>query len=50
MKSLKHCCENCDTEFRITYNEEYAEDKPTFCPFCAEMIIDQDEDDIDVDL
>ena len=50
MKSLKHYCDNCESEYKITYNEDTVADKPTFCPICAEMILDQDEEDDDVDL
>jgi hypothetical protein len=43
MASLKHTCDNCESEFTIRYDEEQAADEPHYCPFCAEMIVDVDE-------
>jgi len=43
MASLKHTCDNCESEFTIRYDEEQAADAPHYCPFCAEMIVDVDE-------
>ena len=45
MANLHHTCDNCSSEFTIKYDEDQTEDKPSFCPFCAEMIIDVDEYD-----
>ena len=49
MASVKHSCDNCDSEFTIKYDEDEVEDNPSFCPFCGEMLIDfervEDEDE-----
>jgi len=36
---LKHHCDNCDSKYKIIYDEDDCEDSPTYCPFCAEYII-----------
>lgn len=48
MKTLKHTCENCDSSYKITWDENQTEDDPKFCPVCAEYILD-DTEDIDCD-
>jgi hypothetical protein len=50
MTTLKHHCANCDTKFRINYDNEEAESDPTWCPFCAEYIITDTEEDLDDDM
>ena len=50
MTTLKHTCDNCDTAFRIAYDEELAADEPKFCPFCAELMCDNIEDQDELDL
>jgi hypothetical protein len=50
MTVLKHHCANCDTKFRINYDNEEAESDPTWCPFCAEYIITDTEEDLDDDM
>lgn len=40
MKSLKHKCEECDSEFTIQYDEMICEDAPAFCPFCSEFLLE----------
>jgi DNA replicative helicase MCM subunit Mcm2 (Cdc46/Mcm family) len=47
MALLKHTCDNCDSVFTIKYDEENTESDPSFCPFCAEMIVDVDKIDED---
>jgi DNA replicative helicase MCM subunit Mcm2 (Cdc46/Mcm family) len=47
MASVKHICDNCDSEFVIKYDEEQTDSDPGFCPFCAEMIVDVDNLDED---
>jgi hypothetical protein len=36
---LKHHCDNCDSKYKIIYDEDDCEDSPTYCPFCAEYLI-----------
>ena len=50
MTALKHHCTNCDTKFRINYDNEEAESDPVYCPFCAEYIISDTEEDLDDDM
>ncbi len=50
MTKLKHECESCDSKFSISYDELNTESDPTFCPFCAEYLMlnneyDGDEED-----
>ena len=49
MASVKHSCDNCGSNFTIRFDEDQVEDNPSFCPFCAEMIVDIDELDEDED-
>lgn len=45
---LKHKCQECDSQFKIIYDEEKCDDDPHLCPFCGEYII-EDTDDADRD-
>lgn len=45
---IKHKCQECDSDYKIIYNEEEAEDQPHLCPFCGAYII-EDTDDNDRD-
>lgn len=50
MKTLKHTCDNCDSTYKITWDQDKVEDDPRFCPVCSEYILDEEsEDDDDVD-
>lgn len=46
-------CDACDTEFSIKLqnatNSEYEEERPTveFCPFCGEVILEDEESELD---
>jgi DNA replicative helicase MCM subunit Mcm2 (Cdc46/Mcm family) len=40
MEAMHHTCDNCDSEFTVKYDEELVDDKPQFCPFCSELLID----------
>jgi len=43
MKTLDHTCHNCQSEFAINYIETVCESDPTFCPFCGEyLVLDED--------
>jgi hypothetical protein len=43
---LKHICDECDSKFKIIYDEIDCESDPQFCPFCAEyIIVDENEQD-----
>lgn len=42
MAKLKHKCEQCDSEFVISYSEEVCETDPIHCPFCASYLLDVD--------
>ena len=48
MATLSHTCSECDSEFKIKYDEEAVEDRPTYCPFCGSYII-EDEEEIEDD-
>jgi len=50
MRTLKHTCDNCDNKFKLVYDEDESSDSPIFCPFCAEYIISETQEDDDVDL
>lgn len=50
MKTLKHYCENCESDFKIVYDPETVTDDPHFCPICAEYLIEDSEDADDLDL
>lgn len=42
--NINHTCSACASEFSISYNEMYTESDPTFCPFCGEYLILDDDD------
>lgn len=48
MTVLKHQCSECDSKFKIEYDEREVEDSPAYCPFCGTYIqeseMEQDED------
>ena len=48
MTVLKHKCSECDSKFKIEYDERVVEDNPSYCPFCGTYIqeseMEQDED------
>lgn len=50
MKTLKHTCENCESAYKIVYDEETITDEPHFCPVCAEYIMEDSEDADELDL
>jgi hypothetical protein len=50
MATLRHTCDNCENPFKITYDPEVTTDDPIYCPFCANYIISEDNDDDSVDL
>jgi DNA replicative helicase MCM subunit Mcm2 (Cdc46/Mcm family) len=43
MKSLRHLCDNCGSDFTIKYDDAQCETDPLHCPFCAEYIVDSEE-------
>jgi hypothetical protein len=49
IKTLKHTCENCESDYKIVYDDEVVADQPQFCPICAEMIVDKDGEDCEDD-
>jgi len=49
MNTLHHICDNCNSEFLIKYHDESVEDTPSYCPFCAEYIIDIDDIEMEED-
>jgi hypothetical protein len=47
MDSLHHTCETCGSECYIKYDADQCDDDPSFCPFCAEKMIETDFDNDD---
>lgn len=47
MTTIKHSCENCGSQFSITYDAEVCDADPTFCPMCAEMMFLDDDLDLE---
>lgn len=45
MSKLHHTCNNCDSEFTIRYDQENCESDPVYCPFCAEYILIEPDND-----
>lgn len=43
MTKLQRTCDECDSKFTIQYDENLCEDDPTFCPFCASYLIDEED-------
>jgi predicted nucleic acid-binding Zn-ribbon protein len=48
MKILKHYCSDCDSKFKIEFDELKCDDNPQYCPFCSTYImedeLEQDDD------
>jgi hypothetical protein len=48
MVSIKHNCSECESKYKIEYDDINCEDSPTFCSFCGTYIqeseMEQDED------
>lgn len=44
MIKLQHECSACSSQFSISYNEMNTETDPTYCPFCGEYLILEQED------
>lgn len=47
MESLNHTCDNCNSKFTVKYDINECDDDPSFCPFCAEKMIETDFSDDD---
>ncbi len=43
MPVLKHQCSECDSKFKIEYDDTQTESDPIHCPFCGEYLIETDE-------
>jgi hypothetical protein len=48
MTVLVHNCENCDNQFKLTYDKDVCDCDPIHCPFCGEYLL-VDESDCDDD-
>jgi len=50
-KNIKEECTNCDSYFRIEYDDNLVSNEiPEHCPFCGELIEDYDEEFVEEDL
>jgi hypothetical protein len=47
--NINHTCSACASEFSVSYDEMHTESDPSFCPFCGEYLI-LDDEDFDQDL
>lgn len=36
---LHHTCDECESEFAISYSENNCDDDPIYCPFCSTYLI-----------
>jgi hypothetical protein len=45
--TLNNTCENCESKYKIVFNQEDCPDDPKYCPFCAEYITEETETDED---
>jgi hypothetical protein len=43
MSTKHHVCDNCNSEFKIKYDETQCESDPIYCPFCSEYMIETDD-------
>jgi len=43
MPTLSYICETCDSEFTIDFDDTIMDEAPTFCPFCGDTDIYEDE-------
>lgn len=49
MIKLQHECSACSSEFSIQYDEMKTETDPTYCSFCGEYLILEEDDFTDSD-
>ena len=49
MRTLRHLCDECNSEFTLKYDEEIVESDPIHCPFCATYLLELEENDDDED-
>ena len=42
---IEICCDCCDSEFLLNYEEDMVGDKPAYCPFCGEDVTVEDDDE-----
>lgn len=48
---INHLCSYCESEFKLTYDDENVTSLPKFCPFCGEeTLAGEDEDEQKVSL
>jgi DNA replicative helicase MCM subunit Mcm2 (Cdc46/Mcm family) len=47
---INHLCSYCESDFKLTYDDENVTSLPKFCPFCGEETLAEDEDDQEVTL
>lgn len=38
----KYVCEDCDGEYTIVYDDDVCDGGPTYCPWCAEYITQEE--------
>lgn len=49
MEILRYECNSCGSEFQLEYDIMSTEDDPKFCPFCAEYLLINFDEDIEND-
>lgn len=42
---FKYHCDHCESKFKIIYEEDSCDDRPHYCPFCSEYLINKYEQD-----
>lgn len=46
MATINHTCDECGSKYSISYIKEDCETDPLNCPFCGEMTMLQDFNDV----
>jgi PHP family Zn ribbon phosphoesterase len=47
MTELEIVCDNCDSQFTLSFNENDVSYHPTNCPFCGDFVSGGEQDDIE---
>ncbi len=44
MVKLKQFCDNCDSSYKIIYDEDCVPDDPRYCCICGQFLVDYESD------
>lgn len=47
MAELEIVCDNCDSQFTLSFNENDVSYHPTNCPFCGDFVSSEESEEIE---